>query len=164
MCRSACSICQGGHRVPFLARWPGRIKPGLTCDDVICLNDLMATAAEITGTKLPADAAEDSVSILPDLLGIAKTPVRESTVHQSVAGDLAIRQGPWKLIFKRNGVRELYNLGDDVSETKDVLASHADIAERLAKLMQSSITNGRSAPGLPQNNQHDIQLEGPAKK
>ena len=158
------SIYEGGHRVPFLARWPGRIKPGSTCDDVICLNDLMATAAEITGTKLPADAAEDSVSILPDLLGIAKKPVREATVHQSVAGDLAIRQGPWKLIFKRNGVRELYNLGDDVGETKELLASHADIAERLAKLMQSSITNGRSTPGLPQNNQHDIQLEGPAKK
>jgi hypothetical protein len=51
-----------------------------------------------------------------------------------------------------------------VSETKDVLASHADIAERLAKLMQSSITNGRTTLGLPQNNQHDIQLERPAKK
>src|SRR6185503_14698771 len=87
------SIYEGGHRVPFLARWPGKIKPGSTCADVICLNDLMATAAEITGAKLPANAAEDSVSILPDLLGSAQSPVREATVHQSMAGDLAIRQG-----------------------------------------------------------------------
>ena len=158
------SIYEGGHRVPFLARWPGKIKPGSTCADVICLNDLMATVAEITGAKLPANAAEDSVSILPDLLGTAKAPVREATVHQSIAGDLAIRQGPWKLIFKRNGTRELYNLTADLSETTNVLTNHADIAERLAKLMQSYITNGRSTPGLPQKNQHDIQLEGPAKK
>jgi len=157
------SIYEGGHRVPFLARWPGRIKPGSTCTDVICLNDLMATAAEITGAKLPANAAEDSVSILSDLLGTAKSPVREATVHQSIAGDLAIRQGPWKLIFKKNGVRELYNLTEDLSETTNVLTNHVDVGERLAKLMQSYITNGRSTPGLPQKNQHDIQLQGVGK-
>jgi arylsulfatase A len=158
------SIYEGGHRVPFLARWPGKIKPGSTCADVICLNDLMATAAEITGAKLPANAAEDSVSILPDLLGTARAPVREATVHQSIAGDLAIRQGPWKLIFKKNGVRELYNLTEDLSETSNVITNQADISERLAKLMQSYLTNGRSTPGLPQKNPHDIQLEGGGKR
>lgn len=153
------SIHEGGHRVPLLARWPGKIKPGSTCADVICLNDLMATAAEITGAKLPANAAEDSVSILPDLLGTARAPVREATVHQSIAGDLAIRQGPWKLIFKKNGVRELYHLTDDLSETSNVITNHADISERLTTRMQSYITNGRSTPGLPQKNQYNIQLE-----
>ena len=69
------------------------------CDDTICLNDLMATCAEIVGAKLPDNAGEDSVSILPDLLGTAKGPVREATIHQSPSRDLAIRQGPWKLIF-----------------------------------------------------------------
>lgn len=154
------SIYEGGHRVPFLARWPGRIKPGSTSTDVICLNDLMATAAEITGAKLPANAAEDSVSILSVLLGTARSPVREATVHQSIAGDLAIRQGPWKLIFKKNGARELYSLADDLSETSNVITNHAEISERLEKLMQSYVTNGRSTSGLPQKNQHDIQLEG----
>lgn len=154
------SIYEGGHRVPFLARWPGKIKPGSTCSDVICLNDLMATAAEITGAKLPAHGAEDSVSILPDLLGTAKVPVREATVHQSMVGDFALRQGPWKLIFKQSGGRELYNLTDDLGEQTNVLANHAGVAERLAKLMQAYITNGRSTPGLPQRNQHDIQLSG----
>jgi arylsulfatase A-like enzyme len=158
------SIYEGGHRVPFLARWPGKIKPGSICPDVICLNDLMATAAEITGAKIPANAGEDSVSILPDLLGTAKGPVREATVHQSNAGDLAIRQGPWKLIFKRNGVRELYNLTDDLSETSNVLTNHVDVSARLANLMQSYITNGRSTPGLPQKNPHEIQLNAPAAK
>ena len=158
------SIFEGGHRVPFLARWPGKIKPGSTCTDVVCLTDLMATAAEITGAKLPPNAAEDSVSFLPDLLGTAKAPVREATVHQSIAGDLAIRQGPWKLIFKKNGVRELYNLTDDLSETSNIITNHANLSERLAKLMQNYITNGRSTPGLAQQNKHDIQLGVAASK
>ena len=158
------SIYEGGHRVPFLARWPGNIKPGSTCTDVVCLADLMATAAEITGAKIPLNAGEDSVSILPDLMGTAKVPVREATVHQSIAGDLAIRQGPWKLIFKTTGVRELYNLADDLSETRNVITNQADVSGRLAKLMQSYITNGRSTPGAPQKNKHDIKLDGSTKK
>ena len=93
------SIYEGGHREPFVVRWPGRIKPASVCGDTICLNDLMATCADIVGAKLPDDAGEDSVSILPDLLGTAKSPVREATIHQSPKGDLAIRQGFWKLIF-----------------------------------------------------------------
>ena len=158
------SIYEGGHRVPFLARWPGKIKPGSTCTDVVCLADLMATAAEISGAKIPTNAGEDSFSILPDLLGTAKAPVREATVHQSIAGDLAIRQGPWKLIFKTTGVRELYNLADDLSETRNVITNKADVSGRLAKLMQSYITNGRSTPGAPQRNKHDIKLDGSTKK
>ncbi len=158
------SIYEGGHRVPFLARWPGKIKPASTSSDVICLNDLMAMVAEITGAKMPAHAAEDSVSILPVLLGTAITPVREATVHQSMGGDLAIRQGPWKLIFKQSGVRELYHLTDDLGEQTNVLANHADVAERLGRLMQAYITKGRSTPGLAQKNQHEIQLGGVGNK
>ena len=63
----------------------------------------MATAAEIVGAKLPDDAGEDSVSLIPELLGTANGAVREATIHQSSAGDLAIRQGPWKLVFLKNG-------------------------------------------------------------
>lgn len=82
-------------------------KAGSTCDDTICLNDLIATSAEIVDVKLPDNAAGDSVSILPDLVGTAKGAVREATVHQSPDGELAIRQGPWKLIFGKGGAREL---------------------------------------------------------
>jgi len=155
------SIYEGGHREPFVARWPGKIKPGTVCEDTVCLNDLLATCAEIVGEKLPDGAGEDSVSILPHLLGTAKGPVREATVHQSSVGDLAIRQGPWKLIFFRGGKRELYNLKDDLSETKDVLAANPEIAERLTKLMQQYIDNGRSTPGAPQKNDVRFELSKP---
>ncbi len=160
------SIYEGGHREPLVARWPGKIKPGTVCDDTVCLNDLLATCAEITGAKVPDSAGEDSFSILPLLLGTAKGPVREATVHQSYHGDLAIRQGPWKLIFFKDGKRELYNLKDDLSETRNILAENQAVVERLTKLMQQYIDNGRSTPGAPQKSAK-IELakpgDGPAK-
>jgi len=162
---SKTSIYEGGHRVPFLARWPGRIKPGSVCDDTICLNDLMATCAEIVEAKLPAQAGEDSVSILPDLLGTAKSPLREATLHQSMGGDLAIRQGPWKLIFSKTGTRELYNLQTDLGETKNVLAEQAEVAAQLTALMQRYIETGRSTPGEAQKNEFALSLpDGSPKK
>ena len=122
---SKSSIYEGGHRVPLVARWPGRVKAGSAWSHTVCLNDLLATAAEIVGDQLPPTAGEDSVSLLPALLGTSDGPTREATVHQSPAGDLAIRQGPWKLIFHRSGQRELFNLVDDLGETSDVLAANA---------------------------------------
>ncbi len=83
-------------------------------------------------------------------------------MHQSSGGDLAIRQGPWKLIFFKSGKRELYNLKDDLSETRDVLAANPDVVERLAKLMQQYIDNGRSTPGAPQKNGINFALPSPA--
>ena len=156
------SIYEGGHREPFVARWPGKIKPGTVCEDTVCLNDLLATCAEIVGETLPDGAGEDSVSILPHLLGAAKGPVREATVHQSAAGDLAIRRGSWKLIFLKSGKRELYHLKDDLGETRDALAANPDVVERLTKLMQQYIDNGRSTPGAPQKNGKAFHLPKPA--
>ncbi len=69
---SKASIYEGGHRVPFLARWPGKIQPASTCNQTICLNDLLATCAELLNQKLPPEAGEDSCSLLPALLGNAK--------------------------------------------------------------------------------------------
>jgi len=162
---SKASIWEGGHRVPFVARWPGRIEPGRTCDDTICLTDLLATCADIVGAALPDDAGEDSVSILPLLLGTATGPVRETTVHQSLRGDLAIRQGPWKLVFPADGGdRELYNLHDDLGETTDLAATRPDDAERLAGLMRRLVDGGRSTPGAPQRNDAPVSLGGAPKK
>jgi arylsulfatase A len=152
------SIYEGGHRVPFLARWPGKIKAGSVCDDTICLNDLMATCAEIVNTKLPDNAGEDSVSILPDLLGTAKGQVREAIIHQDYNGNLAIRQGPWKLIFFKDGNRELYNLQNDLSETQDIAEANAEVVDRLTVLMNQTIANGRSTVGAPQKNEVAISL------
>jgi arylsulfatase A-like enzyme len=156
---SKSSIYEGGHRVPFLARWSGKIKPGAVCDDTICLNDLMATSAEIVGAKLPDNAGEDSVSILPELLGTAKGPVREATIHQAPNSDLAIRQGPWKLIFLKNGKRELYNLQNDLSETKDISEANPDVVKRLTTLMNRYIAEGRSTLGAPQKNEANMSVD-----
>ena len=153
------TIYEGGHRVPFLARWPGKIKAGSVSHDPVCLNDLMATCAEILEATLPPDAGEDSVSILPDLLGVAKGPVRETTVHQSPAGDLAIREGSWKLIFFRNGQRELYNLRTDPSEGQEIARHHPDVVERLATRMQQQLKFGRSTPGPTQKNAVEVMLD-----
>ena len=158
---SKSSIHEGGHRVPFLARWPGRIQPGSVSDATICLNDLMATSAEIVGAKLPANAGEDSVSILPALLGIAEDPAREATIHQSPKRDLAIRQGSWKLVFTAKGKRELYDLKSDLGETKDLAAVKPETVERLATLMRKQIANGRSTPGAPQKNNSPLSVDTP---
>ena len=157
---SKSSIYEGGHRVPFVVRWPGKVKPGSVNARTVCLNDLMATAAEIVGAKLPADAGEDSVSLLPGLLGAETAGGRESTVHQSAAGDLAIRQGPWKLLLLRDGRRELYNLDTDLGETTDVLAANAEVAARLTALMRRILDEGRSTPGPAQRNDHVLNLPG----
>ena len=147
---SKSSIYEGGHRVPFLARWPGKIKAASECGDTICLNDLMATCAEIIGEKLPDNAGEDSVSILPALLGTAKGPVREATIHQAPNRDLAIRQGPWKLILAKGGKRELYNLQTDLGETSDVAAANPELVARLNALLEKYTADGRSTAGAPQ--------------
>ncbi len=90
---------EGGHRVPFIARWLGKIAPGSTNDQTICLTDVMATCGAIAGAKLPNAAAEDSYNILPALLGEqADGPVRRYTLHQTIKLALAIRRGPWKYL------------------------------------------------------------------
>ncbi len=157
------SIYEGGHRVPFMVCWPGKVKPGMLNDHTVCLNDLMATAAEIIGINLPGNAGEDSKSLLPEFLGTAGQAVREATVHQSAFGDLAIRQGPWKLVFLTSNQQELYNLQDDLSETKDLSAANPDIVKKMTVLMRSYIANGRSIPGKMQKNDKDISIDGKLK-
>ncbi len=150
------SIYEGGHREPFVARWPGRIKPGSVCPELVCLNDLFATCADILEENLPPGAGEDSVSILPLLEG-RPGPVREAVVHQA-SGGLALRQGPWKQIFHRDGRRELFNLREDIGETKDLSASRSEVSAKLTALMQHYIDRGRSTPGPAQKNDFAVTL------
>jgi arylsulfatase A len=92
-------IFEAGHRIPFIAKWPGRIAPGVKNTDTISLVDLMATCAAIVGYELPDSSAEDSFDLLPLLEGDSLDgPVRESTIFHSVTGMFAIREGKWKLI------------------------------------------------------------------
>lgn len=142
------SIYEGGHRVPFIARWPGRVPSGATSNRLLCLTDCLATCANLIGVPTPVSAI-DSENQLPILLGDAKATERGAVVHQSAAGRLAIRQGPWKLILpgaliQRNlqanpkaqdpepTSRELYHLIDDPAETKNVIKDHPDFEKILA--------------------------------
>ncbi|MCX7048666.1 MAG: sulfatase-like hydrolase/transferase [Candidatus Sumerlaeota bacterium] len=163
-------IFEGGHRIPFFARWPGVVKPGAVCDETICLTDLMATAADIVKVKLPENAGEDSVSILPALQGKnIERPLREATVHQSINGQLSIRQGQWKLEMcpgsggwgeptdpeaRKQGLpaRQLYDLKADPGEKNNIYDKHPDVVRRLTALLAKYVKEGRSTPGAPQQN------------
>ncbi|MCD6376489.1 MAG: sulfatase-like hydrolase/transferase [Caldisericaceae bacterium] len=149
-------IWEGGHRVPFIARWPGKIRPGSISNETICLTDLMATCAAIIGEKLPDNAGEDSYNILPALMGEKLNhPIREAIVHHSGAGVFAIRQGPWKLIIGTKGagydkgpqsdsIVQLYNLKDDPAERHDLWDKHPEIVKRLKKLLEKYQREGHS--------------------
>jgi len=180
-------IFDGGHRVPFLVQWPAQVKGGTTYDHPVCLLDFMATAADITGTKIPDNAAEDSVSFLPALKG-KNEPVREAIVHHSINGSFSIRQANWKLELcpdsggwsdprpagggkgKGKGKKgtatpapalaplQLYDLSQDIGEKTNVQAEHPEIVERLSKLLEKYVADGRSTPGAPQKNTVDPNI------
>ncbi|QNN23112.1 arylsulfatase [Planctomycetales bacterium ZRK34] len=167
-------IYEGGHRIPFIVRWPAQVKAGSTSDQTLCLTDFMATAADITGAKLPGNAGEDSVSILSAMKGQADQPLREATVHHSINGSFSIRQGPWKLELcpgsggwsnPRPGKAtkgmppvQLYNLDADIAETQNLQAEHPEIVKRLTGLLTQYVESGRSTPGPVSSNDVEVDM------
>jgi len=145
-------IFDGGHRVPFIVRWPARIEPGASSNQLVCLTDFLATCAEITGNALPKGAGEDSVSILPALLGTDDGPLRDAVVHHSIRGEFAIRRGDWKLALcpgsggwsrprpdspaaKKLPPVQLYNMRQDVSETNNLQGERPELVAELKELL-----------------------------
>jgi len=168
-------IFEGGHRVPFLARWPGKVKAGTKSEQLIGQFDLMATAAEIVGAEVPESAGEDSVSFLPALLGEDKSPIREGLVSQSINGSFAIRKGNWKLALcpgsggwshprprevDLNTMPELqlYDLSKDPGEQNNLYGTEKEKEQELRTLLESYIKKGRSTAGADQENDVAIQL------
>lgn len=149
-------LWEGGHRVPFIVRWPGHTKAGTRNDRLICLNDVMATCAAIVGEQLPENAAEDSVNMLAALTGSESGALREAVVHHDVRGAFGMREGPWKLIILAEREAEpgfeLYNLDEDPAETRDLSGAHPEIVRRLLARLDSYVEAGRSTPGAPQSN------------
>jgi arylsulfatase A-like enzyme len=146
---------EAGHRMPFIVRWPGRVKAGTVSDQTICFTDLLATFADICGTKLSANAGPDSFSFLPVLEGQqpADKPVRGPIVMQAGSSSaMMIRSGDWKLInqlgsggfSKPSSIKpkpgeptgQLYNLHDDLAETNNLYLQHPEIVARLTAEMQ----------------------------
>jgi len=153
------SIYEGGHREPFIARWPGKIKAGTTNDQIISITDIFATCAELLDQTLPSNAGEDSVSFLDCLYGRQQGAFREASVQQNGKKALAIRKGKWKLIVHGDAQKELFDLESDISETRNVLGEHRKIASDLTVLLQSYLDNGRSTPGEPQPPEKLISLD-----
>ncbi|MBB5035799.1 sulfatase family protein [Prosthecobacter dejongeii] len=142
------TVWQGGFKVPFIARWPGKIPAGTVCDEMVSVADLLATTAALVGEKIPTpeQAAEDSHNFLPALLGENAPPARDHLIVHSSDGVFAIRQGPWKWVegVPAPGVKQrrsdefhaqLYNLEKDPAETLDLSAQHPDIVEKLSSLL-----------------------------
>ncbi len=141
-------LYEGGTREPFIARWPGHVPAGKTSGELVCLVDMLATLAAVAGRELPADAGPDSFNLLPALL--AEQPARACRDHLVIHGGavrLAIRQGPWKLIPGVMGnPNELYNLADDLAETKNLADKNPERVKDLLARLKTVRESGRSRP------------------
>ena len=152
-------VWEGGHRVPLVVRWPQHVEAGTNCDRMVCLTDIFATCADILGTDLPADGAEDSVSFLSGLRGQMSDQGRTTLVNHSNFGEFAYRDGPWKLVFRMSGrsleqsrgkptVAELYDLESDIGEQNELSEEHPDVVEWMTDGLRTLIEWQRWAPAL----------------
>ncbi|HBJ85144.1 MAG TPA: arylsulfatase [Verrucomicrobiales bacterium] len=150
------SVLEGGTRTPFITRWPGRIKPGVS-DEVVCTVDLAASCAALTGVALPENACLDSFNMLPALLGESGAKGRDHLLQQDNNGNnLGLRMGDWKLVRMKNkgaskavvtkkkrddadGVHRLYHLPDDAAEQKDVSAEQPERLKAMIAKMDEII-------------------------
>ena len=163
---------EGGHRTPFIVRWPGKVKPGSASDQLTSLTDVMATCAAIAGAKLPNGAAEDSFDMLPVFLGTAgDASVRDYMLEQTISLAMSIRNGNWKYLdhkgsggnnYGRDGdwgmkqfalpeadpdaPGQLYDLRADPGETTNLYSKHPEIVQALKAQLEALKASGRSAP------------------
>ena len=173
---SKADLWDGGHRVPFLVRWPAKIAPNSKSEQLICLSDLMATfAALFEEPEFPDHVAEDSISFLPALYGAEIKDPREAIVHHSISGRFSIRKGPWKLLLASGSGgwsapkdqqataqglpdTQLYNLAKDLGETTNLVADNPEKAAELLTLLKKYVADGRSTPGAPQKNDAKVDI------
>lgn len=164
-------IFEGGHHVPFIVEWPEKALKNSRSDKIICTTDFFATCAELTGYQIKDTEAEDSYSMLTLITGEKDADIREYTVHHSINGSFAIRQGSWKLsvcpgsggwsyprpqdIEQENldlPSMQLYNLKEDIGETKNLISEYPGKAAELKAALKKIILDGRSTAGAVQKN------------
>jgi arylsulfatase A-like enzyme len=147
------SIYEGGHRVPFIIKWPGRIAGNAISDELIGQVDLYATMATILGHPLAENEAPDSYDFTPALLGQEyNKPIRETYIHLY----FGVRKGDWKLIFDLESIEEvsmntivaeeLYNLKDDPAESNNLIDKHPELVEELKSVFIDINNKGYSRP------------------
>jgi len=160
-------IWDGGHRVPFFVKWPDKVKAGSQCSRTISLVDFMATSAAMMQEKLPDNAAEDSESILTDLIGGIHHPKREAIVHHSINGNFSIRKGKWKLCLvagsggwgkDKTDEIQLYDMENDKAEQQNLATSNPELVSRLSVQLKRYVANGRSTPGRKQKNDVEVDI------
>ena len=180
---SKADIWEGGHRVPFLVKWPKVIKAGSISDELTCQSDLLATCAELVGKELPKNAGEDSESILSIFSGELAEFSRKGIIHHSVSGHFAYREGNYKLILAYGSggwtaprevqaiqagaaKAQLYDLAADPGETKNLYSKQPEVAERLLAQLTSYVDAGSSVEGKESKNDAPIQIwkSGAVKK
>lgn len=180
---SKADIWDGGHRVPFIVRWPGQVEPGSNNNQLVCLVDLFATMAEIAGVEMPEAAAPDSVSMLPAFFGKPIESTRNGVIHHSISGHFAYRQNKWKLALARGSggwtsptekevepgtpEAQLYDLDADPGEESNLYQDRPEIAKKLLLQLEEDVARGRSTDGPEaKNDVPDIVLwksgQGPA--
>jgi arylsulfatase A len=158
-------IYEGGHRVPFLMRWPNAIKAGLKVNTPVCQSDYLATIADIINVELPDTAGEDSYSLFPMMRDENKTLDR-AIIHHSFTGHFAIRDGKWKLnmlrgsggslkpvvVEPKNGdaLYELYDIENDPGETENLYFKYPKVVQRLKEKITQIVEDGRTTDGTPQ--------------
>ncbi|MFC2167632.1 arylsulfatase [Acidobacteriota bacterium] len=150
------SAYEGGHRVPFIVRWPGKIEPGILSDIPVSLTDMMSTFAEFLDFSLPDNAAEDSISILPAILGDEDQKIRRPALiadtggHVSELGNYSIRNGQWKLIEinsqpssgEKIPIYELYDMERDPCETANLAMDNSGVVEKMKRLLYACRQTG----------------------
>ena len=168
---SKADLWDGGHRIPFIIKWPGRVKPGSESDQLICLTDLFATMTDLLGQKALENSGEDSVSFLPVLYGKKIVSSRKGVIHHSISGHFAYRQGPWKLLLaKASGgwtspkekqapagaaPGQLYDMSTDLGEKKNLYEEKPDMVASLLALLEKDIKRGRSTKGPKSKNDYN---------
>jgi arylsulfatase A-like enzyme len=168
-------IWEGGHRVPFMVKWPGKIEAGSSNDKLICLTSLMATCAEVAGVDVPEDAGEDSFSILPLLEDKEASSPYSAVIHHSIQGKFSIRKGKWKLEMcpgsggwsgpndgaaRKKGLPEiqLYNMEVDEIEQNNVYKEYPEIVEELKAELIRLVEDGRTTEGSVEQNDVEVDV------
>ncbi|RAJ07996.1 sulfatase family protein [Arenibacter echinorum] len=168
-------LWDGGHRVPFILRWPEKVKAHSQSNQLICLTDMMATFAEMLSEELPDEVGEDSFSFFNSWFGKAVNNPRESIVHHSVHGRFSIRKGDWKLLLAPGsggrtapfGIEtiklglpqvQLYNMKEDLGEKNNLVAQYPEKITDLIALLESYVSKGRSTLGAIQKNEVEIDI------
>lgn len=154
------SVYEGGHRVPFLVRWPGGIaSPGRSCDKLVGQVDLLATMSELIGAKLPDEAGEDSQSFAAILRDPKADHQRVPLINRGNGRmtRYAITDGDWKLVMpnEKHSSYELYNLSADRMESRNVAEEHPELVQKLSNKISRIVARGRSTPGAVQANDTD---------